>query len=135
MGDLLPSGDAGLDLELLTASLRADASDVDTFFEVFADKMTGALGNRVTVERGGGGLLRRGPTSVHRVLIGLGDRQLEATKDKDRVVCRVRHAVRGVVLRTEELAFDEWLLVLGKELAEEAKRSASTRAALQALLT
>ncbi|HZD67200.1 MAG TPA: hypothetical protein VE152_13975, partial [Acidimicrobiales bacterium] len=47
-----------VDLDLLSASLRADASDTETFFEVLSKKLVAALGERVSLEREGG-LFRR----------------------------------------------------------------------------
>lgn len=124
---------APLDLELLTASLRADTSDNDTFFEVLAAKLSSALGDRVALQRGGGLLKRNGP--VRSISVDLGESVLTASKDKGRISCQARRSVRGIVLRTEELDFDQWLTTLAQTLAEEAKHSAATRAALQSLLT
>lgn len=122
-----------LDLDLLTASLRADASDNDTFFEVLGAKLTSALGERVSLERAGG-FLRKDPR-VRTISVDLGDTVLSATREKGRITCQARRSVRGIVLKTQELDFDGWLVRLAQSLSEEAKRSASTRAALQALLT
>ncbi|MGH9102176.1 MAG: hypothetical protein ACRDYD_04210 [Acidimicrobiales bacterium] len=120
-------------LELMMASLRADAGDVGTFFQVLVSKLVEALGDRVAVERAGG-LLHRDP-SIKRVVVSLGDVQLEASRGAGSVSCLVRHAVRGVVLRSEEVGLDEWLVSLARGLAGEARRSAATRAALESLLT
>lgn len=128
-----PLGEGGVDLEMVTASLRADASDTDTFFSVLGAKLSSALGERVALKRGGG-LLRR-DDRVQQVSVSLGDQTFAARRDKGRVVCQVQHAVRGVVLRTEEMTFDAWLVALARQLAEEAKRSEATRVALESLLT
>ncbi|MGH9065527.1 MAG: hypothetical protein ACRD0L_16460 [Acidimicrobiales bacterium] len=130
MGELIPEP---LDLDLLTASLRADASDNDTFFEVLGAKLSSALGERVSLEREGG--FRRKDHRVRAVVVDLGDNVMTATREKGRIACQARRSVRGIVLRTEELGFDEWLGRLAQALGEEAKRSATTRAALQSLLT
>lgn len=121
-----------LDLDLLTASLRADAGDNATFFEVLASKLADALGERLSVERDGG-LLRRG-RAVRSLSVDLDGSILTISRERGRLSCLARRSVRGVVLSTEELGFDEWLARLARGLAEEAKRSATTRAALQALL-
>lgn len=121
------------DLDLLTASLRADTSDTDVFFEALGTKLTSVLGERVTLERGGGFLKR--DSRVRTISVDLGDTVLTATKEKGRVTCQARRAVRGIVLKTEELDFDTWLRRLAQALADEAKRSEATRVALQSLLT
>lgn len=131
--EITPTGEGGLDLEMVTASLRADASDTDTFFSVLGAKLSSALGERVALKRGGG-LLRRSD-QIQEVSVSLGDQTFAARREKGALVCQVRHAVRGVVLRTEELNFDAWLVALARQLAAEAKRSEATRVALESLLT
>ena len=42
--------------------------------------------------------------------------------------------VRGIALRTDELAVPEWITLLAEELAREAQASAEARAALEHLL-
>ncbi len=121
------------DLDLLTAALRADGSDNDTFFQVLAEKLCSALGDRVSLSREGGFRKREHP--VRSITVDLGEVTLEATKDKGRIACIARKSVRGIVLRTDQLDFDAWLAALASALAEEAKRSATTRAALESLLT
>lgn len=119
-------------LELMMASLRADAADLDTFFEVLVDKLAGSLGERVSVGRASG-LFRR-ERRPSKVTVSAGERSLEAEMSKGRIVCLVRHQVRGVVLKSEEVTLDQWLGVLARALSEEAERSAATRAALESLL-
>jgi hypothetical protein len=121
------------DLDLLTAALRADGSDNETFFQVLADKLSSALGERVTLAREGG--FRRKEHPVREISVDLGDLLLDATKEKGRIVCLARKSVRGIVLRTDQLDLDAWLGTLAAALAEEAKSSATTRAALESLLT
>lgn len=130
MGELIPEP---LELDLLTASLRADAADNDTFFEVLGAKLSSALGPRVTLERAGSRFSR--DRSVRGVSVDLGDTVLSAGRVKGRVTCQARRSVRGIVVRTEELDCDEWLARLAQALAEEARHSATTRAALQSLLS
>ncbi|MGH9069171.1 MAG: hypothetical protein ACRD0J_17040 [Acidimicrobiales bacterium] len=130
MGDLTPEP---LDLDMLTASLRADSSDNETFFEVLGAKLSSALGPRVSLERAGG-FMRRGG-AVRSISVDLGEVTMAASRDKGRITCQARRSVRGIVLRTEELDFDTWLLTLAQALTEEARHSAATRAALQSLLT
>jgi hypothetical protein len=122
-------------LELVMASLRADASDATTFFAVLGEKLADALGDRVRLVRSGGRFRKGG--AVERILVNLGDWELEAAQPKGASSprCTVRHSVRGVVLRSEEVEVDQWLAQLGRTLADEAERSAAARAALQALLS
>ena len=64
------------DFDLLAASLRADAGDVDGFFEVLVAKLEEALPDQVEVERRGG--LLGGRKRVHRIEVTLGDQRYEA---------------------------------------------------------
>ena len=122
----------GLDVDLLLSSLRADESDVASYFEVLATKLEGALKDRISVERSG--RRRVGTRPAHRIVIATADHEFAAELSSGSIVCSVRHQVRGITLRTDEMSFDEWLSVVVESLASEADRSASTRTALEGLL-
>lgn len=134
--DVTPAPDSsGVDptsIDVLSAALRADASDTETFFAVLAGKLADSLGDAVTLVRGGG-RFRKDP-KVRRVEVRLGEQTYEAERDGARVVCRVRRTVRGVVLKTEEVDLDRWLQALAEGLSAEAARSSAARAALEGLL-
>lgn len=121
------------DLDLLIAALRADGADNDTFFQVLAEKLSSALGERVVLSREGG--LRRRDHPVRSISVDVGGNTLVATREKGRIACVARKTVRGIVLRTDQLEFDAWLAALAGALADEARSSATTRAALESLLT
>lgn len=121
------------DLDLLIAALRADGEDNDTFFQVLAEKLSSALGERVVLSREGG--LRRRDHPVRSISVDVGGNTLVATREKGRIACVARKTVRGIVLRTDQLEFDAWLAALAGALADEARSSATTRAALESLLT
>jgi hypothetical protein len=131
--DSASTGGEPLDLERLAASLRADSADLNTFFGPLAVKLAGALGDRVTVEYERG-LLRRSER-VQGVAAEFGEQRFELKRERGRLTCRILHRVRGIVLRTEEVGFDVWLRRFVQQLGEEARSSASTRAALNDLLT
>ena len=79
------------DLDLLAASLRADAGDLDAFVEALAVKLEAALPDQVEVERRGGRL--GGRKRVRRIEVTLGDQRYEAEADRGRVTCRRRSVV------------------------------------------
>jgi hypothetical protein len=118
------------DLDLVASALRADAGDVDVFFDVLAGKLAGALPEQVEVRRGG--FLSRGRPQA--VTVGLGDARYEVERDGRRVVCRKRTIVRGIALKSEELDLGAWIDALSADLVDEAARSERARAALQELL-
>jgi hypothetical protein len=118
------------DFDLLASSLRADARDVDSFFDVLVAKLAGALPDRVEVERGG--LLGR--SKPRRVVVTLGDGRYEAVRERRAVVCRQSTVVRGITLKSEELDLGAWIDALSAELVDEAESSERSRVALEGLL-
>ena len=122
-----------LGFELLASSLRADAGDLSAFTEALATKLEGALPQQTTVERRGGGLFSK-TKRVHKISVDLGENRFELTADGGRVQASRCKAVRGIVLKTEQLPLDQWIDELSRELTDEAQRSEQARVALQRLL-
>jgi hypothetical protein len=118
------------DFDLLAASLRADAADVDAFFAVLAEKLAEAFPGQVDVERGGM-FGRGGPRAV---AVRLGDEVFEAERERRRVTCRRRKVVRGIALKTEELGLEAWIDALSAALVAEAEGSERASSALRGLL-
>lgn len=121
-----------LDVDVLAAALRADTADVEQFIEVLADKLSGALPGRVSVQRKRSGL--RGPKRVQRVVVTLSDCHPEVQVNDGVVEAIWTRVSGGIALKHERLDFDLWLQRLSESLAAEAQRSERTRAALQQLL-
>ncbi len=119
--------------ELLAASLRSSSGDLATFVEVLADKLEQALPGRVAVERRA---VRRFSKEkrVARIELALGDNRYIAVAQSGALETRCAKAVRGVVLKTEELPLEAWLEALARELATEAEASEQSRLALEQLL-
>jgi hypothetical protein len=124
--------DEPADLDLVAASLRADAADLDAFVEALAVRLEGALPSQVEVERKGG--LFGGGKRVRSIAVNLGDQRYEADVDRGRVTCRRRSVVRGIALKTQELDLDAWIDALSRDLVEEGERSERGRQALSRLL-
>jgi hypothetical protein len=124
---------AGVDLDLLAASLRADSTDLNAFVESMAVKLEEAVPGRVRVDRRRDGMF--GPKSVRSLLVDLGDRRLELRAERGVVHTRCARLSGGIVLKNEELETEAWLAMLSEALAAEASRSEATRRALERLLT
>lgn len=120
----------GDDFELLAASLRADARDLDAFLEVLAAKLSGALPESTNVEREG----FRGRGRVKSISVALGNHRYGLERNSATVTCLRANAVRGIVLKNEELSVDEWIDSLSHELAGAAEQSDRGRLALDRLL-
>jgi hypothetical protein len=121
-----------VDLDLLAASLRADSSDLGAFVESLAVKLEEAIPGRVRVDRRRSGL--RGPKLVRQLGVDLGDQRLELTFQDRSLATRRAKLSGGIVLKSEQLDTDAWLAALGEALAADARRSETTRQALQRLL-
>lgn len=124
----------GMQFEMLAASLRADAGDTRAFLEALAAKLGGALPHRVRVERGGGLFSHAHP--VRQITVNLGDWQYLVNAAPDGTLEAARtHAVRGIALKSELVALDQWIEDLSAELAALAQASLQDRMALQRLLS
>jgi hypothetical protein len=124
--------DPGFDL--VAASLRADTTDLAAFVEALAVKLEGALPGDVAVERAGGGLFGRGQRQVRRIAVTMEGGRYDLERDGSQIQTSRCNEVRGIVIKSERLGLDEWIDALSRELAERARQSEQSRAALQRLL-
>jgi hypothetical protein len=133
VADSIEGRDDESGFELLAASLRSSSGDLATFVEVLADKLERALPGRVAVERRA---VRRFSKEkrVARIELALGDNRYIAVAQDGALETRCAKAVRGVVLKTEELPLEAWLDALARELATEADANEQSRLALEQLL-
>jgi hypothetical protein len=123
---------AGVDLDLLAASLRADSSNLSAFVESIAAKLEAAVPGRVRVERRRAGMF--GAKTVRTLSVDLGDRRLVLRAEGGGVQTLCGRLSGGIVLKNDELETDAWLATLSEALATEASRSEATRQALERLL-
>ena len=131
----MAANDAGysdLDIDLVAASLRADAGDTGAFVEALALKLEEALPGGVSVERRRDGMF--GPKRVRRIAVEAGGRRLELRAEGGSVQTGCARLSGGIVLKTEEMSTDEWLRALGETLTVQARNSQTTRQALERLL-
>ena len=122
----------GDDLDLVTATLRADSSDVGAFVESLAVKLEETLPGRTKVDRRGRLL---GAKRVRKISVETADERLVLVcGDGDAIETSRAKVSGGIVLKNEMLGTDEWLRALGAALSAEAQRSEQTRRALERLL-
>jgi hypothetical protein len=126
------AGQPDLDLDLVTASLRADTSDLRAFVEALAVKLEQAVPGAVTVERRREGMF--GPKLVRRIALDASGQRLELRADGPAVQTRSARLSGGIVLKNEEISTDDWLRALSEALAHQARSSLTTRQALERLL-
>ena len=120
----------GGSFELLAASLRADAKDLDAFLEALAEKLAAAFPESTRIERKG---FRRGGR-VRALGVELGEHRYRLERESSGVSCSRARSVRGIVLKNEELGLDEWIDALARDLSDSAEQSERGRAALERLL-
>jgi hypothetical protein len=121
------------DLDLLAASLRADAGDTAAFLDALAARLEGAFPGQVEVERKG--RLFGGAKHARRIAVRLGDSHYEIAGDGGALVARRRNVVRGIALKSEDLAVEAWIENLSRDLIALAESSERDRLALERLLT
>ena len=95
------------DLDLLAASLRADATDTAAFLEALAARLEGALPGQVDVERKG--RLFGGAKRVRRIAVRLGDTHYDIAAEGGALAARRRSVVRGIALKSETLGVEAWI--------------------------
>jgi hypothetical protein len=116
--------------EILAASLRADARDLDTFMEVLAAKLSASFPESTDVDREG----FRGRGRVRSISVAFGEQRYGLERTSTGVTCQRARVVREIVLKNEELGLDDWIESLSEDLAEAAERSERGRLALERLL-
>ncbi len=126
--------DESLDFDMVAASLEAEHHDVAMLLKVLANRLGSALGERLRVERGSTGLLRRKPGEVRRLSVVLGDDELIAAVHDARLECTVSHRSGGIRIRSERVSLADWLRALLASLRTEAASSQASREALEAIV-
>ena len=116
--------EGALDIDLLAASLRADASDLGAFVESLATKLEEAVPGRVRVQRRREGLF--GPKLVRRIALDAGTTAARAARGEGGVIeTRCSRLSGGIVLKNEPIDTDAWLAALGRGAG---RRGAAQRA-------
>lgn len=116
--------------ELLAASLRADSRDLEAFLEALASKLCAAFPDSTRVERKG----FRGGGRVRALNVDLGEHCYRLERELSGTKSSRSRAVRGIVLKNEQLGLDEWIESLARDLSEAAEQSERGRLALERLL-
>jgi hypothetical protein len=119
--------------ELFAASLRADNTDIKAFLEALAVKLEGSLPEHTKVTRQGSLFSREHPVREVEVLLGEYEYRIGRERQGPLVAVRAK-VVRGIVLKTEQIAVEQWIEELSEALARVAAQSAQARAALERFL-
>ena len=124
--------DQSLDIDMLASSLQADSGDVRMLLKALVTRLSGALGDRLKVERARRAAAPNGrdPPSngLHR------GRHPRAAVNGTEVNCTVARSSGGIRIRSTKVTMDEWLRRLLGALRDEAASSSATRQALESIV-
>jgi hypothetical protein len=130
-----PAG--GPSLDMVTAALRADSSDI----AIYATVLTESLGEslppdtvQVDRDRSVSDRMKGRPGRVTKITIRLGDQVLTLRLTGGAPVAEVCREVRGVVLSRQSVPVGQWAGELAKALVSHAEQNAVTADALRRLV-
>jgi hypothetical protein len=129
--------DDALSLEMLTAALRADNSDVAVYARVLTNSLSEALpAGYVTVERerSMSDRMRGRPGEISKVVVRLGDQVMTLAVKSGQPVGEICREVRGVVLSRDSVPLQQWASVLASALATHAENNAQAAEALRRMV-
>jgi hypothetical protein len=123
--------DPGLRLGVAAALSRKYAADQRDFLDLLGQMLETALSEETRVERGGGLFARK---TVRRVIVELGEHRYQLEAGKGALTASRTRLVRGIALKTEPIAVEQWLEELGEALDERVRVNAAARTALARLV-
>jgi hypothetical protein len=135
-GELEPS-DPGLDLDMVTAALRADSADVAVYARVLTESLSEALPPGTVVverDRSMSDRMKGRPGTVTKIVVRLDDQVLTLGVQHGRPVAEVCREVRGVVLSRTPVPVGDWTVALASALVTQAERNAAAAQALRKLV-
>lgn len=131
-----PLGLAGT-VDLLAATLRADASDLESYERVlvatFADSLPAGM-VEIDRERSLGDRMAGRPGKVTAIRVRLGESTLELRAGRGGLTGVLARGVRGVTISRQEVPVAQWTQLLAEHLHALAVQNAEARAALGRLL-
>jgi hypothetical protein len=126
-----------LSLEMVTAALRLDSTDVAIYASVLTRSLSEALPPEyVTVERerSMSDRMKGRPGEVSKVEVRLGDQVMTLAVKNGRPVAEICREVRGVVLSRQSVPVQQWANALASALMAHAESSAQAAEALRRLV-
>jgi len=133
-----PAGDPGVDLDLVTAALRADSADVAIYTQVLTESLGDSLPAGVVVvdrERSMSDRMKGRPGRVARVTVRLGEDVLTLSAGgSGEFSAEICHEVRGVVLSRQPVGVEQWAEKLAQALVVYSQQNAHAAEALRKLV-
>ena len=134
--DSTQSGDS-LSLEMVTAALRADSSDLAIYARVLTESLGDSLPpGCVDVERSRSmaDRVQNRPGTVTKVSVRLGEKTMTLGLHRGAPVAEICHEVRGIVLSRTSVPIAEWAAELARGLVAHAQENAAAASALRRLV-
>ena len=129
--------DDGLSLEMVTAALRADSSDIAIYAKVLTESLGDSLPpGCVTVERNRSmaDRMQNRPGTVTKVSVRLGEKNMTLGTQRGAPVAEICHEVRGIVLSRNKVPIAEWAAELARGLVAHAEQNAAAATALRRMV-
>ena len=129
--------DDALSLDMVTAALRADSTDVAIYARVLTQSLGEALpSDYVTVERDRSmsDRMKGRPGEVSKIVVRLGEQQMTLAVRNGQTTAEICRAVRGVVLSRQTVPIGEWAAALASALVAYAEQNAHAAQALRKLV-
>jgi hypothetical protein len=130
-----PTGSPSLDM--VTAALRADSSDIAIYARVLTESLGDALpASCVTIDRDRSvsDRMKGRPGTVTKITIRLGDQVMTLRLTGGAPAAEICREVRGVVLSRQPVQVGQWAAELAKALVNHAEQNAETAEALRRLV-
>ena len=131
------SADDGLSLEMVTAALRADSSDIAIYARVLTESLGDSLPpGCVTIERSRSmsDRMQNRPGTITKISVRLGDKTMTLATQRGAPVAEVCHEVRGIVLSRTTVPIAEWTAELARGLMTHAEQNAAAATALRRIV-
>jgi hypothetical protein len=132
-----PAGGSSLDMDMVTAALRADSSDIAIYARVLTESLGDSLPpNCVTVDRDRSvsDRMKGRPGTVTKITVRLGDQVMTLAPTRGAPAAEICREVRGVVLSRQPVQVGQWVTELAKALVVYAEQNAATADALRRLV-
>lgn len=129
------SGEPSLDM--VTAALRADSSDVTIYARVLTESLGDSLPpGCVTVERDRSvsDRMRGRPGTVTKITVRLGEQVMTLGVQRGAPAAEICREVRGVVLSRQPVPIGQWAAELARALMAYAEQNADAARALRRLV-
>jgi hypothetical protein len=127
----------GPSLDMVTAALRADSSDIAIYATVLTESLGEALPPdtiQVDRDRSVSDRMKGRPGRITKIAIRLGDQVLTLRLTGGAPIAEVCREVRGVVLSRNQVQVGQWAAELAKALVGHAEQNAATAEALRRLV-